>query len=130
MIKKIHVKKGETVMVVSGKDKNKKGKVLVVMPKTGKVIVEGINDTKENTDFLKNIKKHKNVEKIELLPFKKLCVEKYKKLGITFPIALAAPVEAGIMFIAQARPLRALIPFLWGISNVAWSFVYAWTVVM
>ena len=50
------------------------------------VIVEGINDTKENTDFLKNIKKHKNVEKIELLPFKKLCIEKYKKLGIPFPM--------------------------------------------
>ena len=49
MIKKIHVKKGETVMVVSGKDKNKKGKVLVVMPKTGKVIVEGINVATKHT---------------------------------------------------------------------------------
>ena len=49
MIKKIHVKKGETVMVVSGKDKNKKGKVLVVMPKTGKVIVEGINIATKHT---------------------------------------------------------------------------------
>ena len=34
MIKKIHVKKGDKVMVISGKDKNKKGKVLVVNPKT------------------------------------------------------------------------------------------------
>ncbi len=50
------------------------------------VIVEGINDTKENIEFLKDIKKHKNVEKIEILPFKKLCVEKYKKLGIPFPM--------------------------------------------
>lgn len=49
MIKKIHVKKGETVMVVSGKDKNKKGKVLVVMPKTGKIIVEGINVATKHT---------------------------------------------------------------------------------
>ena len=49
MIKKIHVKKGETVMVVSGKDKNKKGKVLVVMPKTGIVIVEGINIATKHT---------------------------------------------------------------------------------
>ncbi|MBE7014284.1 MAG: 50S ribosomal protein L24 [Ruminococcaceae bacterium] len=45
----MHVKKGETVMVVSGKDKNKKGKVLVVMPKTGKVIVEGINIATKHT---------------------------------------------------------------------------------
>lgn len=43
MIKKIHVKKGDTVVVVSGKDKGKKGKVLEVSPKEGKVIVEGVN---------------------------------------------------------------------------------------
>lgn len=43
MIKKVHVKKGDQVMVLSGKDVNKKGKVLVVMPKEGKVIVEGVN---------------------------------------------------------------------------------------
>ncbi len=43
MIKKIHVKKGDTVMVMSGKDKGKKGKVLEVSPKEGKVIVEGVN---------------------------------------------------------------------------------------
>ena len=49
MIKKIHVKKGETVKVISGKDKNKTGKVLVVMPKTGKIIVEGINIATKHT---------------------------------------------------------------------------------
>ena len=40
---KIHVKKGDTVVVVSGKDKGKKAKVLVAMPKDQKVIVEGVN---------------------------------------------------------------------------------------
>jgi large subunit ribosomal protein L24 len=49
MIKKIHVKKGDKVMVISGKDKNKKGKVLVVNPKTGKVIVEGVNIATKHT---------------------------------------------------------------------------------
>ena len=49
MINKIHVKKGETVKVISGKDKGKEGKVLVVMPKTGKVIVEGINIATKHT---------------------------------------------------------------------------------
>ena len=39
----IHIKKGDTVVVLSGEDKGKKGKVLSVMPKEGKVIVEGIN---------------------------------------------------------------------------------------
>jgi large subunit ribosomal protein L24 len=41
--KKIHVKKGDVVYVLSGKDKGKKGKVLSVMPSDGKVIVEGVN---------------------------------------------------------------------------------------
>lgn len=41
--KKVHVKSGDTVMVLSGKSKGKKGKVLEVSPKEGKVIVEGAN---------------------------------------------------------------------------------------
>jgi large subunit ribosomal protein L24 len=43
MIKKIHVKTGDTVIVLNGKDRGKKGKVLEVSPKEGKVIVEGVN---------------------------------------------------------------------------------------
>jgi len=43
MIKKVHVKKDDTVVVISGKDKGKKGKVLAVFPKEGKVLVEGVN---------------------------------------------------------------------------------------
>lgn len=41
--KKLHVKKGDTVVVISGKDKGKKSKVLVALPKEDKVIVEGVN---------------------------------------------------------------------------------------
>ena len=40
---KVHVKTGDTVIILSGKDKGKKGKVLEVSPKEGKVIVEGCN---------------------------------------------------------------------------------------
>ena len=43
MIKKVHVKKGDNVYVLSGKDKGRKGKVLTVIPSAGKVIVEGVN---------------------------------------------------------------------------------------
>ena len=39
----MNVKKNDTVIVLSGKDKGKKGKVLEAMPATGKVVVEGIN---------------------------------------------------------------------------------------
>lgn len=37
------IKKNDTVMVITGKDKGKKGKVLKAMPKDNKVIVEGVN---------------------------------------------------------------------------------------
>lgn len=39
----LHVKKGDNVMIISGKDKGKTGKVLEVSPSEGKVIVEGRN---------------------------------------------------------------------------------------
>ncbi len=39
---KMHIKKGDTVVVLSGKDKGKKGKVLSVFPKQNKAIVEGV----------------------------------------------------------------------------------------
>ena len=39
----LHVKSGDTVVVLSGKDKGKQGKVLIADPKGGKVIVEGVN---------------------------------------------------------------------------------------
>lgn len=40
---KIHVKKGDTVYLVSGKDKGKTGKVIKVFTNTGRVVVEGVN---------------------------------------------------------------------------------------
>ena len=40
---KVHVKTGDTVVILVGKDRGKKGKVLAVSPKEGKVIVEGCN---------------------------------------------------------------------------------------
>ena len=43
MINKVHVKTGDTVTVLSGKERGIKGKVLAVSPKEGKVIIEGVN---------------------------------------------------------------------------------------
>lgn len=43
MSNKLHVKTGDKVMVMSGKNKGKKGKILEVSPKEGKVIIEGVN---------------------------------------------------------------------------------------
>lgn len=39
----LHVKTGDMVYVISGKDKGKTGKVLKVFPKKGKIVVENIN---------------------------------------------------------------------------------------
>ena len=43
MANKVHVKKEDTVLVLTGKDKGKKGKVLSVNPSTNQVLVEGVN---------------------------------------------------------------------------------------
>ena len=48
MNNKVHVKTGDTVVVLSGKDKGKKGKVMAVSPKEDKVIVEKINMVKKH----------------------------------------------------------------------------------
>ena len=45
---KVHVRKNDTVIVISGKDKGKTGEVLKVIPKTGRVIVKGVNIVKKH----------------------------------------------------------------------------------
>lgn len=45
---RMHVKKGDLVVVISGKYKGKRGKVLRVLPKTGRVVVEGVNVVKRH----------------------------------------------------------------------------------
>jgi large subunit ribosomal protein L24 len=45
---RLHVTKGDTVQVVSGDDKGKRGKVLRVFPKTGRVTIQGVNIIKRH----------------------------------------------------------------------------------
>ncbi len=47
-MKTLHVKKGDTVVVLSGNEKGKTGKVTEVFPKTGLVIVEGVGMHKKH----------------------------------------------------------------------------------
>lgn len=52
------------------------------------VIIPTLNDNEDNILRLKAIaESHKCVDKIELLPFKKICQVKYDKMGIPFPFA-------------------------------------------
>ena len=49
---KVH--KGDTVLVISGKDKGAKGKVLQAYPERNKVLVEGVNRMKKHTAVSRN----------------------------------------------------------------------------
>ena len=49
---KVH--KGDTVLVISGKDKGAKGKVLQAFPTRNKVVVEGVNRIKKHTAISRN----------------------------------------------------------------------------
>ena len=46
---KLHVKKGDEVVVLAGKEKGKRGKIISVSPKSSRAIVEGLNMIKRHT---------------------------------------------------------------------------------
>lgn len=45
---KLHVKKDDSVFVISGKDKGKKGRVIAAYPRQNRVLVEGVNIVKKH----------------------------------------------------------------------------------
>jgi large subunit ribosomal protein L24 len=45
---KLRIKKGDTVMVITGKDKGKTGKVMQAFPAMNRVVVEGVNKCKRH----------------------------------------------------------------------------------
>lgn len=74
------IKKGDTVLVLSGTDKGKKGKVLRVMPKEGLAVVEGVRMTKKHVRARKEGKKGEVIEIAMPLPLSKLAsADKTKK---------------------------------------------------
>jgi large subunit ribosomal protein L24 len=48
------VKKGDTVVVIAGKDKGARGKVIHAYPATDRVLVEGVNRIKKHTRISQN----------------------------------------------------------------------------
>ena len=71
------VKKGDTVQVLSGNDKGKKGEVLEVMPKDSKVVVKGVNVRK------KHIKPRKQGEEGGIIPVE--CSIHSSKVNVVCP---------------------------------------------
>ncbi len=49
MAKKLRIKSDDTVVVIAGKDKGAKGRVIQAYPDTGRVLVEGVNRIKKHT---------------------------------------------------------------------------------
>ena len=45
---KCHIKKGDTVTVITGDDKGKTGKVIQIVPQNGRALVEGLNIVKKH----------------------------------------------------------------------------------
>lgn len=62
------------------------------------VIIPGINDSEESVKKLYALRdRYSCVEKIELLPFRKLCLEKYHSMGIRFPLEDTPEASAELM---------------------------------
>jgi len=53
-VAQLFVKKGDTVVVRSGKDRGARGKVLLTLPKVNRVLVEGVNRVKKHTKVSTN----------------------------------------------------------------------------
>jgi large subunit ribosomal protein L24 len=51
---RLHITKGDTVQVISGEEKGKRGKVLQVFPKTGRIKVQGVNIIKRHLRATQN----------------------------------------------------------------------------
>jgi len=45
----VKVKKGDTVIVIAGRDKGQKGRVIQALPRENRVLVEGVNRVKKHT---------------------------------------------------------------------------------
>ncbi len=92
-----HVRRGDTVAVISGRERGKRGKVLRVIPETGRVIVEKVN----------MMKKHQR-------PTQKLrqggIIEREAALAIANVLLVCArcdqPSRAGIKILGDGRKVR------------------------
>ncbi|OQB13338.1 MAG: Pyruvate formate-lyase 1-activating enzyme [Firmicutes bacterium ADurb.Bin193] len=82
----------ERYKALTGADIEKSFEFLDYCKKTHKplwirqVILTGINDTKEDMEALKSLIKGANVKKTELLPYHKMGVEKWDRLGLNYPL--------------------------------------------
>jgi large subunit ribosomal protein L24 len=70
----MHIKKGDEVVILSGDDKGKKGKVAHVLPKNNTAVVEGLNLKKKHTKRQQNGKSGQVIEVAMPLQVSKLAL--------------------------------------------------------
>ena len=59
----MNIRKNDTVLVVAGRDRGKKGKVRFAYPKNGRVLVEGINFIKRHTRAVRQVRQAGIIER-------------------------------------------------------------------
>ena len=99
----MHIKKGDTVTVLSGEDKGKTAKVIKAFPAENKVLVEGVNMTKKHQRARSQGGKGQTIElampiyasKVKLASeVKEPKAVKAVKVPATKPVAIKAPAKA------------------------------------
>lgn len=83
------IKKGDTVLIISGKDKGKKGKILKAFPKKRRVLIEGVNIKKKHQKPKKTGEKGQIIEKpapISVSNAKLICSKCNKAVRIGYKI--------------------------------------------
>lgn len=96
---KTHVNKGDTVMVIAGKEKSKTGKIMQLLPKKSSVIVEGLNMVKRHQKAKGNeaggiIEKEAAIHISNVMPYCSKC---------------AKPVRTGKKFLENGEKQRICI---------------------
>jgi large subunit ribosomal protein L24 len=75
----LHIKKGDTVKVISGNDKGKTGKVTAAFPKTGMVVVEGVGMSKKHQKPRREGQKGQIIDKQHPIAASKVALAEKKK---------------------------------------------------
>ncbi|CEP77499.1 MAG: 50S ribosomal protein L24 [Defluviitoga tunisiensis] len=83
------IKKGDTVLVISGKDKGKKSKVLKVLPNENKVVVDNVNIVKKHQRPTQQIREGGIIEQPKPIHISKVMLicpncEKQTRIGFKF----------------------------------------------
>jgi large subunit ribosomal protein L24 len=91
------IRKNDTVQVIAGKDKGKKGKVRKALPKEDKVIIEGLNMIKRHSKTKGQAKQAGIIELESPLPVSKVMIVCSK---------CAKPARIGIRFLEDGKRVR------------------------